>query len=146
MHAAILLQLFNVHQHNACIVFIHATAERIHNRGIHLDDFRRSANCDCAENDIIAGLPQHHLVQLASVWILSLKTHNAFAYINASRIGSRLDLRLGLLNQRILKKGVIIQRLAFIGRGIRTWIGRHRVKIRRIIDRTIFMRRIRNRQ
>ena len=99
LHPAIFLQLLDVHQHDACIVFIHATPERIDNRGIHFHNLGWSADGHSAENDVIARLHQHHLVQLASVGILSLKAHDPFAQINTGGIGACLNLRFGLIKR-----------------------------------------------
>ena len=117
LHSAIFLQLLDVHQHDAGIVFIHATAERIDNRGIHLHDFGRPTNSVSTENNVVTRLHQHHLVQLARVGILSLKTDNTFAQIDTGRECASLDSGFWLIEEWVLKKDVLWQR-RLVGCGI----------------------------
>ncbi len=128
LHPAIHLQFLDVHQHDSGVIFVHATAEGIHNGGIHLHNFGLPTNSVGAENDIVARLHEHHFVQLAGVGILSLKTDNSFAQIDTGRESACLDSGFWLIEQWILKKNIRCQ-WRLVGCGI-ACAGSHAVKVR----------------
>ena len=120
MHASAFLQLIDIHQDDAGVVFVHTTSEHVNDSRVNSHRLWRSSGSHRADDDIITRVHHHHFFQLAGLRVLCLKADQSFTKKDSSRkrlcANSAFDRRLGKFIQKTVLNNPILDDSIFCGR------------------------------